>query len=542
MAKQTVSVDSALKQANYLLATGNTAVARQIYSQILDHYPDLQAARHGLKSIFNTQAQQVAVPGIQQAVNDIHQTEYFKHASVKGWAYALVVDHPYINGDLQKRAHKPKPISHSFDPDELSPGHTPALYFKLIMEIKDIKERFMYLSQLTQEQSLSILADSFVETPAEDLWQETPQVFASQAMNIVIVGAGIAGLALANMLKTTFRDKVNILLLENRIHRTHYKKPYSRNWLTNIPISLLQGVMDKDLTDVLASLGKGGFIGAPINIFETLMLLSCKKLGVRFLFKSTDDISFLKETDLDMVFDATGNRLDEISLDSIAEPQIQHTCAHVQVSSDLAKGFSKFGITPEPCQDIEQIDLLSANNLLVPTYQEEPIKTAMIKITGLPASLFETILSTIQQCNHDNRFYLWPGTLRDEINQALLIVNLTQAEYEVLQDYLVAPLSIAVFIEHFPDWDVLDKRFIEVLKKLVQAVPNEYQAKIEPPFLYEPFMLAYPQKWERINGVPLIRIGDSIYNGHVKCGNGIAPHLFHLRYIHDALLKGQVYQ
>ena len=540
MTKQTVSIDYAIQQGNYLLAQGNTSVAKQIYCQILDRYPDIQAARRGLTSIFNRNVHSLAEPGIKQAVNDVHQSQYFKQESIRGWAYSLVVDHAYINGELTKASRTLQATTNRFDPENLNQGHSPELYFKLIMQIKDIRERFAYLRQLTHEQSLSVLADSFVETPDKALWQKTREIFNNRAMNIVIIGAGIAGLAMANMLKNTFRDKINILVVENRVHAKHYKKPYSRNWLTNIPISLLLGVLDKDLTDVLASLGKGGYIGAPINIFETLMLLSCKKLGVQFLFQENDDTSFLKHAKMDIVFDATANRLKETTLDDFPEQQIQQLSASLRVNSDMAKGYRKFGIAYEPCQDIERIDLYAADNLLVPAYKKQPIKTAMIKITGLPIRLFESMFSTIAQCNHDNRFYLWPGTLRDEINQALMIVNLTQPEYQALQAYLIAPLSLKVFIEQFSDWDVLDKRFIDLLKKIAQEVPETFQTKIEPPFLYEPYMLAYPKKLERMHGAPLIRIGDSIYNGHVKCGNGIGSHLFHLRYIHDALLKGQM--
>ncbi len=270
------------------------------------------------------------------------------------------------------------------------------------------------------------------------------------------------------------------------------------------------------------------------------MLLSCKKLGVKFLFKASDDIAFLKDTDLDLVFDASGNRLNQLSLDAFPDKTIQPASIPLEVSSDLALGFSPYGVRPEPCQDIKKIEVLTTNNLVVPTYNEAPIKTAMVKITGIPISLVEAVFNYIQHVNYDNRFYLWQGTLKDEINEALLIVNLTPEEYQVLQDYLLAPLALEVFIEHFSDWDILDRRFIELLRKIVQEVSQDFQVQIEPPFLYEPYMMGYTQQGENLHDRPLIRIGDSIYNGHVKCGNGITPHLCHIRDIHDALLKGQL--
>lgn len=544
MTRQTVSVEFAIQQGNLLLAQGNTTAAQQIYSQILNQFPDLQAPRIALKSILNHQVDEVTTTGINRSVDALKHTSYFKQEAVKGWAYTLVIDHHYIHGDFQKldnsRQHKAKNDG-TFDKDEITPGYDPGLYFPLIKQIRDLHERFAYLNELTQEKTRSILADSFDETASEDMENEVRQVFSQQAMNVVILGAGLTGLALANMLKNTFKDKINILLLENRVFAQHYKKPYSRNWLTNIPLSLLLGVMDKELTDVLGSLGTNGYIGAPINIFETLMLLSCKTLGVKFLFRKSADISFLKEADLDMVFDATGNRYKEISLDTFPDEQINTINADLVAGRQLAKNYARFGVTTEPCQDIQNINLLAAENLLVPVYKQEPIKTAMIKVTGIPIAFFEGLFSSIQHANGDNRFYLWPGTLQNEINQALLIVNLTPPEFEALQSYILAPISIETFLANFEDWDILDKRFIDVLQKIAREVPTEYDVRLEPPFLYEPYMLGYPQQWEKVNGAPLIRIGDSIYNGHVKCGNGIGSHLMHIRYIHDALLKGQLF-
>lgn len=541
MTRQSVSVDYAIQQGNFLLAQGNTAGAQQIYSQILKQFPDLQAPRTGLKSIFNEQVNEVSSHGITQSLKAIQQHSYYKHAALKGWAYALVVDHHYINSNFQKNQISKPSKNRQFDENALTSGHDPAVYFQIIKQIKDLRERFTYLNQLTREQTHSVLADSFATTPDEDLEAETQQIFSDKAINVVILGAGLSGLALANMLKNTFEDKINILVLENRVDAPHFKKPYTRQWLSNIPITFLLGVMDKELTDVLASLGTNGYIGAHINIFETLMLLSCKRLGVKFLFRKSGDISFLKDVPLDIVFDATGNRFRQVTLDSFPNKQIVTKNAEISVSRELAKGYAGFGITPEPCQDIEQIDLLAADNLLVPSYNQEPIKTAMIKITGIPISLKDALFSSIQHSNYDNRFYLWPGTLQHEINQALLIVNLTPSEFEVLQEYIQAPISLAVFMDHFSDWEILDKRFLEMLQRLARDVPREFQVKLEPPFLYEPYMLGYPQKWERIYGAPLIRIGDSIYNGHVKCGNGIGSHLPQIRYIHDALLNGQLF-
>ena len=126
---------------------------------------------------------------------------------------------------------------------------------------------------------------------------------------IVIFGAGPCGLYMANILKSHYKDKIEILIIENRISEPHTKKIYSRKWLTNIPSSIFKG--DNQIKEILKDFGKENYIGCHINVFETLLYLSCRKMGVTFLFENIniETLSCLKNTNINLIFNATGNIL-----------------------------------------------------------------------------------------------------------------------------------------------------------------------------------------------------------------------------------------
>ena len=96
-------------------------------------------------------------------------------------------------------------------------------------------------------------------------------------LNIIILGAGVVGLALANALKMGLGDRINILVIENRVSELHIKKPYVRSWLTNVPLELFTGVYDPTVTRLLNEFGVNNYLGGKLNLIETLLYISCKK-------------------------------------------------------------------------------------------------------------------------------------------------------------------------------------------------------------------------------------------------------------------------
>ncbi|MGB7346898.1 MAG: hypothetical protein WBD20_21930 [Pirellulaceae bacterium] len=56
------------------------------------------------------------------------------------------------------------------------------------------------------------------------------------------------------------------------------------------------------------------------------------------------------------------------------------------------------------------------------------------------------------------------------------------------------------------------------------------------PYIYAPYVEPYSPSGETVSGKPLIRIGDSVFNGNPKTGNGLGSHLLHIRQIHDLFI------
>ena len=174
--------------------------------------------------------------------------------------------------------------------------------------------------------------------------------FSDEMINIAIIGAGPAGLALSNTLANTDPRKrsYRILVFENRFERYKdgeleidligRKKPYFRDWITEIPLHIMCPMNHHgDSTDigwnmrlclVLAVISKQSFlpkVGLPINILETLLLMSSRELGVQFLFDNYEEyVDLLRSVPNLIVFDATGHRIDSVERVGHREGENEH--------------------------------------------------------------------------------------------------------------------------------------------------------------------------------------------------------------------------
>ena len=134
-------------------------------------------------------------------------------------------------------------------------------------------------------------------------------LFKKDRLNVVIIGAGPCGLYLSNALKYQLRHKINILVLDNHCNERHFKKPFSRRWLSDLPMKYFDKYFDSNIRKLANSFGKDGCIGLPINFIEVLLLMSAKELGVNFYFDQNLEYSVLNNSLVDLVFDASGGRM-----------------------------------------------------------------------------------------------------------------------------------------------------------------------------------------------------------------------------------------
>ena len=191
---------------------------------------------------------------------------------------------------------------------------------------------------------------------------------------------------------------------------------------------------DPAIRDLAGSFGTDGYIGLPINFIEVLLLISAKKLGVKFYFEQKFDYSFLNNSLISLVFDASGGRVSEIKQETPAEQEILIQIPNIVMNFDYA------GIKPLSVNDVnsnEKVIVTLKNNGFYhyPYFNNKQLFLPMVKLTQVPLSLHPSLMKFAQSLNN-NRFYVWSGKLTDEINE-LFLINLKVSEF----DYLKANVS-----------------------------------------------------------------------------------------------------
>lgn len=207
------------------------------------------------------------------------------------------------------------------EPREVQEGVEEATAGDVLREalaLRDVEARWRFLRNLISAPVRATTHDSFFGLGFKGTAAAISQWFNNappSATNIVVVGAGPVGVFLTDALAQRFGLKVRLLLIENRITRPHVKKPYARAWQTSLGKHWFRSI-DPRVAKLLRSLSSSGgqkqrYIGAPINMIETLLLLSCKqRTAARVLFDDPSRYAeTLKSLPLDLIFDASGNRL-----------------------------------------------------------------------------------------------------------------------------------------------------------------------------------------------------------------------------------------
>lgn len=148
--------------------------------------------------------------------------------------------------------------------------------------------------------------------------------FSQESLNVVIVGAGPVGLFLANALaradrekarRTTWQPPIRITVFDNRVDHPGVKRPYTRNWQTVPELEDFYNIVDDNVRKIFETVSDEGKFGLPLNAIETLLYLSCRDRGVKFIFDANYEqyIPMLEQKASNlMVFDTTGHRMDSL--------------------------------------------------------------------------------------------------------------------------------------------------------------------------------------------------------------------------------------
>lgn len=422
----------------------------------------------------------------------------------KGWFYTAIYEKKFIEKEnlslptsikiLTKKIRKNNKIKNTesnFNPGEI---------IHKLNNLKSLREKFNQLKTLTRSNEASITNDSFCDNIDIDILSAQKKTFNSQGLNLLIIGAGVAGLFFANIVKHKLGSDVNVLVIDNRSVKKNTRESYNREWLTNVPANIIQKYTPANITDLLGCFGKNGKLGLPINILETLLMLSCKEQDVKFYFEQKLDYPQLNNKSIDLFFDATGGRLNK--------------CNYLlpNINKKIEVPFKNVHFT-----------LKASNSLHYPYIKNSKILNPMLKITGIPKNLIKEVIDFMDTFKTPGLFYIWEGFLKDEFNEGLIFINITNNEHYLLSLLIDSSTNLKKFIKKKFDISFLDKKIISLLHKLLMLDINE-NIKIEQPFSYSPY-INLNAEFGHFNGKRIFPIGDSLFSGNPKSGNALVSHL-----------------
>jgi len=466
------------------------------------------------------------------------------------WLVSHIYDNDYIiNINIENNTKiklKENTSEHKFENEFLFSDDTKIIqkckkYLEQINQIEDITFKYNSIMSILNNKNDIIWQDSFHNNKNNEikknetndhLSHKLTNVFQKNYLNILIIGAGPCGLYFANVLKHIYGDKVIILIIDNRISSNGYKEPYSRQWLTNLPLNIFQGF--NNIKNILEGLGENNYMGCTLNIFELLLYLSCRSNNIKFLFKRDYNLDFVANNTISFVFDATGNRLSTPKHDIINN---NATDPNIKIIDNIFNNMDLMNITHYmnnyiPKVDKNNIKIQNKNTVISPLYKNNATSWYILKITNIPIQYKKNIEDLIKILNiNDNKFFYWKGHLKESINKSLIFINLTQNEgqlfsqmideYHIIQNNKLNYIPInSIKMSGF--YNKISPKITSLINYLLYIFPNN-NILIERPFLFKLYFQLNPLT--QISGRQLIKIGDSVFNGDAKLGNGLGSHI-----------------
>jgi tetratricopeptide (TPR) repeat protein len=468
-----------------------------------------------------------AVISVEEFYQDI--TERIVSEAAPGWLFADSFDRYFMEDNPHSVLHKKEDHVLQKENGFALTNEKDVLQFdssqilKKLNNEKCIVKKYNYLKKLINSDDVNLVNDSFKEDTNIDLGQAIEKTFDRENLNLVVIGGGVCGLFIANSLKHCFGDRANVLVLENRSRCPNTRERFKRDWLTHIPTGFFKLRQLSNIQSLIEDFGSNGLIGIPINILETILQLSCKDQGVKFYFSETLDYSNLNDDVIDLVFDATGGRLmeDVYSASNATELSVKIPKDYINLKS---AGINQLHNIPGVEAGYLDVVLKPCGDFHRPYIGNTKICIHMCKITGVPINLMETILELVEKDNSLNSFYVWKGCLKDEINEGLIILNLLGKECEFLTSRIDASIKLNNFLISEPNISHhLNKNIVSIIEMLA-LMDVDAQVSIESPFKYSPYVNINSASGS-LHGKRVFPIGDSLFCGHPKMGNGLGSHL-----------------
>lgn len=462
----------------------------------------------------------------------------FLSKAAKGWFFSLSFDKYFLEKSPANLGKIKLKTGNKFESKKLASANcktidSKQIILKLNEELSYVR-KFNLIKELLISKNPNLINDSFIYTQGNNLKYAQKLTFNAEELNIVIIGGGICGLFFANNLKSSLGSEVNILILDNRSDKKNIRKIFNREWLTHIPSKILQRFTSQNIKDLLGCFGQNGLTGLPINFLESILMLSCKEQGVNFFFSQEIDYSKLDNKLISFFVDASGGRfnLDKYSLNN-TELKVQIPNARLNFK---AAGINQLDNYTTAKQNHIDITLMSSNNLYYPYFENKTINSYMFKVIEIPIEIINSIFDSAVSLNSKNLFYIWKGNLREEVNKGLIIINLKKAEFNILINLIKSPIRINNLLKNnFELLKPINTDIIDLLK-IISKLDIQNDAKVEKPFSYSPYInlnagLGF------FNNKNIFPIGDSLFCGHPKVGNGLGNHLAIANNLTEVILK-----
>ena len=179
-----------------------------------------------------------------------------------------------------------------------------------------------------------------------------------------------------------------------------------------------------------------------------------------------------------------------------------------------------------PTSSLEHLNIVlkAHGHLHYPYVRGTPIHVHMVKIIHIPIAVLPTILEFATKANQVNTFYVWKGHLKSEMNEGLIIINISSKNTERLKRLIDKPTKLRKFlVSNQAALDSFDPGTLSFFRMLIDLDVRD-QIDIEAPFAYQPYVNLNAGNGS-VNGKRIFPIGDSLFCGHPKVGNGLGRHL-----------------
>ena len=335
---------------------------------------------------------------------------------------------------------------------------------------------------------------------------------------IAIIGCGPVGMATGLWLRKLYPN-LNISIYETRIDSIKNEiKPFSRRWLTEIKLDLLEPILNLEDISIFKKIGLANCLGVDIRNVEYALLRAINNKGIR-ICQLTKDIPKPK-----IIIDASGGKF------------ITHNQSEVKKKLTIKRRTLE---TKDYCgqkasnpEKFNQFEIIDFGNIIKPFHNGFPFQVPYLKINFLPTKLKDDFIYFSNVLNLDHGIYYWNGFMQYDLNYALLFISLSQEEFLSIDDLIDYPIRLDQAWNDGKFKDRASNRLSLIFEWFLSKLKNKEMCYLEPLFLWEPYFC--PRKEEiryASSDIEYLTVGDSHYIGNPKMGNGLRNHLSEIKYV-----------